>query len=96
MEERISDLEDHIATIETMLGQLTEQAAFTAQHLLDFAARFDQLAKEVRWVRGRVDMLLPEKHHCPKCKAIVHKQATKCKCGHGWGPTSDPKGGLPQ
>jgi hypothetical protein len=44
-----------------------------------------------------VAVLLPERHHCPHCKAVVHPAATACgACGKSWGPQPDPKAGLPR
>ena len=39
--------------------------------------------------------LLPERHHCPKCRQLVHSKATSCRCGAKWGAQEDPDAGLP-
>jgi hypothetical protein len=47
-------------------------------------------------VRTRLRSILPERSHCPHCKALVHPAATTCgACGRSWGVPPDPKAGLP-
>jgi len=59
--------------------------------------RVSNLEAEVKWLRGRVAVLLPERTHCPHCKALVHKFAKACAaCGKSWGKQDDPKAGLPR
>ena len=58
--------------------------------------RVENLENEVRWLRKRLAVLLPEREHCPHCRAVVHKEAKACgACGRSWGPVDDPKKGLP-
>jgi len=58
--------------------------------------RLDRLENEVAWLRQRLSVLLPERNHCPHCKAIVHKAAKSCAaCGRSWGKEPDPNTGLP-
>jgi len=60
------------------------------------AEEVEKLRQEVAWLRQRLSVLLPERHHCPHCKAIVHKAAQSCAaCGRSWGKKQDPDAGLP-
>lgn len=59
--------------------------------------RVENLEREVAWLRKRLAHLLPERHYCPGCKAIVHKDAQACgACGRSWGEVEDPRKGLPR
>ena len=59
--------------------------------------RVANLEAEVKWLRGRVNSLLPERHHCQYCRAIIHKAAKACgACGRSWGnDEEESKKGLP-
>lgn len=82
--------------LEARVQTLEQEWATLRQELRDAATRVEALHKEVAWLRKRLASLLPERHHCPHCKSVVHKEATFCgACGKGWGPKPDPKAGLP-
>lgn len=84
-------------TLEIRVHDLEQEWGILRQHLKDAGDRVDELDREVRWLRRRLAALLPERHHCPKCKAIVHAAATACgACGASWGAKPDPKEGLPR
>jgi len=83
--------------LETRVHDLEMEWATLRQELKDAAMLVDNLGKEVKWLRKRLSQLLPERHHCPKCKATVHAVATNCgACGASWGKRPDPDSGLPQ
>ena len=47
----------------------------------------NQLERDVIWLRARLAILLPERAHCPSCKAPVGNKATSCVvCGSSWSP----------
>lgn len=82
--------------VETRVHDLEEEVAMLRRHVTDAAAMFDHVEKKVGWLRKRLAALLPERHHCPHCKAIVHQAAVACgACGKSWGKVEDPKRGLP-
>jgi len=85
--------DDHLAT---RVHDLEMEWGTLRQELRDAATQVDALAQEVTWLRKRLAALLPERAHCPKCKAIVHRAATACgACGASWGKPPNPNEGLP-
>lgn len=87
--------ETRIHDLELEVGSLREKMAFQERHLSDMAEQFSALHAEVKWLRRRFASFQPEVHNCPKCKAAVGSTATSCRCGHRWGPTANPREGLP-
>ena len=58
--------------------------------------RLEAAEARIEWLRKRLSSILPERHYCPFCNAVIHKAATACgACGRSWGQTKDPKEGLP-
>lgn len=83
LEDRVSRLEDALARIE--------------QELTNIGLHFETLSTAHAVLRKRFNSYYPERHHCPHCKAVVHAASTACRaCGRSWGPTPDPKAGLPR
>ena len=66
-----------------------------ADQMMMLGHEMKALAAEVRFVRRRLNQILPEQRHCPKCKKLVNPRATSCSCGEKWGEQPDPKAGLP-
>ena len=72
----------------------------TSDQLLDRVERLEVRVtineKTLAWLRRRLSSLLPERHYCPHCQAVIHKAAKSCgACGRSWGKPDDPKAGLP-
>lgn len=96
-------VETRIHDLEVEVRQLREQLDFTKRELRDAAEQFSQLfqahgdllqAHEA--LKHRFEQFYPSRRYCPKCRRLVHKDATACACGHTWGPQPDPKAGLPR
>lgn len=81
----------------TTLSTLREELRAAANQFQHLANQVTELRDELAWLRKRVASFHPERHHCPKCKAIVHAAATACRtCGASWGVEVDPRAGLPR
>jgi len=62
----------------------------------DMLVAWDHLNGLVGWLRNRVASFHPERHHCPKCRAVIHREAKSCgACGASWDRPVDPNAGLP-
>ena len=76
--------------LETRVGDLERDLG----HLI---ARVTDLVQEVLNLRARVNVLLPERHHCRYCKALVSEHSTACgACGRQLRVPDDPKTGMPR
>ena len=79
---QIAELEKRILTMENTQEKLAQAHA--------------DLCGLVGWLRNRVASFHPERHHCPKCRAVIHREAVHCgACGASWGKPEDPNAGLP-
>jgi len=82
--------------LETRVHDLEMEMSTLQQELHDAATIIHSLDREVKSLRARLAPLAPERHYCPKCRALVHKDARHCsQCSHTWGTQPDPKKGLP-
>lgn len=55
-------------------------------------------ANQIQWLRERLAQVLPERHYCPFCKALVSEYAKSCAaCGRSWGKVEgEEKKGIPR
>jgi hypothetical protein len=90
-------LETRVHDLELEMGQLREECRSLQEQLRMAAKAVERALKESRFARDRLAQFYPERHYCPHCRAVVHREATACKaCGRSWGTPVDPKVGLPR
>lgn len=65
--------------------------------LNDFEVRISELEALTEKVRSRLNTLLPERHYCPKCKALISPLSEVCgSCGKVLRLPTNPKAGQPR
>ena len=90
------DDDARLTSLEARLEDLFYRLEKSEAHLLDAVKNFENLYARLRDVEVRLNPLAPKRHHCPKCKALLHPKAVHCRCG--WakdGHSSDPLAGQP-
>ena len=51
----------------------------------------------IEFLRQRIAMLLPERHHCRFCKGLIHPLSEVCgNCGRALKVPENPKAGQPR
>jgi len=96
MDEDTTSFTARMGDIELRQGDLQYRVEVLEAHLRDAANTVDLMRRELSEVSARLNPLAPKRHHCPKCKTLLHSKAVVCRCG--WskeGSKADAKAGLP-